>query len=145
MILDGFPQPIHMPATLHGVVFNILGGAREPGRAFDPDSIQCRNQSATAGIDRLAAQQKADAMHLGYVRPFSFQIGARPETKVSSIRHGVTEITLSDGRLVRATLHIKSVKADSRKPGAIDVSYNVITEVMATPDVPICNVHETIQ
>ncbi len=84
-------------------------------------------------------------MHLGYVRPFSFQIGARPETKVSSVRHGVTEITLSDGRLVRATLHIKSVKADSRKPGAIDVSYNVITEVMATPDVPICNVHETIQ
>jgi hypothetical protein len=35
MILDGFPQPIHMPATLHGVVFNILGGEREPGRALE--------------------------------------------------------------------------------------------------------------
>jgi hypothetical protein len=84
-------------------------------------------------------------MHLGYVRPFSFQVGRRPETKVSSVRHGVTEITLSDGRLVRATLHVKSVRVDPRKPGAIDVSYNVIAETMATPDTPICDVHETIQ
>ena len=46
-------------------------------------------------------------MQLGYSRPFSFQIGPRPENKVStttvsSIRPGVTEIALSDGRLVRA-------------------------------------------
>jgi hypothetical protein len=93
----------------------------------------------------ISAQQKVVAMHLGYVRPFSFQVGRRSETKVSSVRHGVTEITLSDGRLVRATLHVKSVKADPRKPGAIDVSYNVIAEVMATPDAPIWDVHETIQ
>jgi hypothetical protein len=84
-------------------------------------------------------------MHLGYARPISFQIGRRPETKVSSVRHGVTEITLSDGRLVHATLHINSVKVDPAKPGAIDVSYNVIAEIMATPDTPICDIHETIQ
>ena len=68
--------------------------------------------------------------------------------KVSSVRHGVTEITLSDGRLVRATLHVKSVKVDPKKPkkpGAIDVSYNVIAEIMATPETPISDVHETIQ
>jgi hypothetical protein len=100
---------------------------------------------ASVGIDRISAQQKADVMQLGYVRPFSFQIGRRSETKVSSVRHGVTEITLSDGRLVRATLHVKSVKVDPKKPGAIDVSYNVIAEIMATPATPICNVHETIQ
>jgi hypothetical protein len=84
-------------------------------------------------------------MHLGYVRPFSFQIGRRPETKVSSVRHGVTEITLSDGRLVRATSHVKSVKVDPKKLGGIDVLYNVILEIMATPATPICDVHETIQ
>ena len=92
-------------------------------------------------------------MQLGYVRPFSFQIGRRPETqigrrpetKVSSVRHGVTEIALSDGRLVRATLHVNSVKVDPKKPGAIDVSYNIVAEVIATPDMPICDVHETIQ
>jgi hypothetical protein len=92
-------------------------------------------------------------MQLGYVRPFSFQIGPRPETqigwrpktKVSSVRHGVTEIALSDGRLVRATLHVNSVKVDPKKPGAIDVSYNIVAEVIATPDMPICDVHETIQ
>jgi hypothetical protein len=84
-------------------------------------------------------------MHLGYVRPFSFQIGRRPETKVSSVRHGVTEIKLTDGRLVRATLHVNSVKVDPKKPGSIDVSYNVIAEIMATPATLICDVHETIQ
>ena len=84
-------------------------------------------------------------MNLGYVRPFSFRIGLRPETKVSSVRHGVTEIALSDGRLVRATLHVNSLKVDPKKPGGIDVSYNVIAEIMLTPDQPILDVHETIQ
>ena len=84
-------------------------------------------------------------MHLGYVRPFSFQIGRRPEMKVSAIRHGVTEISLSDGRLVRATLHVKSVRTDPEKPGAIDVSYNVVTEIMDAPETRISDVHETIQ
>ena len=46
---------------------------------------------------------------------------------------------------IRDRLHVKSVKTDPRKPGAIDVSYNVITEVMATPHTPICDIHETIQ
>ena len=84
-------------------------------------------------------------MQFGYARPFSFQIGRRPETKVSSVRHGVTEIPMSDGRLVRATLHVNSVKVDPKKPGAVDVSYNVVAEVIATPDIPICDVHETVQ
>jgi hypothetical protein len=84
-------------------------------------------------------------MQLGYLQPFSFQVGPRPETKVTSVRHGVTEIVLSDGRLVRATLHIKSVKAAPSKPGGVEISYSVIAEVMTAPDSPIAAVHETIQ
>jgi hypothetical protein len=84
-------------------------------------------------------------MQLGYLQPFSFQVGPRPETKVTSVRHGVTEIALSDGRLVRATLHVKSVKAAPDKPGGVEVTYNVIAEIMATPDNPIAAVHETVQ
>jgi hypothetical protein len=84
-------------------------------------------------------------MTFGYVQPFSFQISPRPEPTISRIRHGVTEITLSDGRLVRATLHVRSVRADPKKPGNVDVSYNVVAEVINTPDVPILDVHETIQ
>jgi hypothetical protein len=84
-------------------------------------------------------------MQLGYLQPFSFQVGPRPETKVTSVRHGVTEIALGDGRLVRATLHVKSVKADPTKPGGIEVSYNVIAEIMTAPDSPIAVVHETVQ
>jgi hypothetical protein len=78
----------------------------------------------------------------GYAQPFSFQIGVPPTVKVAGIRHGVTEITLSDGRLVRATLHVNDIKPSPQKPGSVD---NVITEVMAAPSVPILDVHETVQ
>jgi hypothetical protein len=81
----------------------------------------------------------------GYTEPFSFQIGAPQAVKVARVRHGVTEITLSDGRLVRATLHVKNVKPSSQKPGSVDISYNVVTEVTAVPDIPIMDVHETVQ
>jgi hypothetical protein len=84
-------------------------------------------------------------MTVGYAQPFSFKIGAPPAIKVAGIRHGVTEITLSDGRLVRATLHIKDVKPSAQKPGSVDISYNVVAEVMAVPSVPILDVHETVQ
>jgi hypothetical protein len=84
-------------------------------------------------------------MQFGYSRPFSFTIRPRPEPRISSVRHGVTEIILSDGRLVRATLHVKSVKTDPNNPDRIDVSYNVAAEVMTTPEMPIHDVHETIQ
>ena len=80
----------------------------------------------------------------GYAQSFSFQIGVPPAVKVAGVRHGVTEITLSDGRLVRAT-HVKDVKPSLQKPGSVDISYNVITEVMAAPSVPILDVHETVQ
>jgi hypothetical protein len=84
-------------------------------------------------------------MTFGYARPFSFRIGSRAAPTVASVRHGVTEITLSDGRLVRATLHVKAVKIDPNKPGTVDVSYNVIAEMMPVPETPIHDVHETIQ
>jgi hypothetical protein len=84
-------------------------------------------------------------MNFGYAQPFSFKLGARPELKIAGVRHGVTEITLSDGRLVRATLHVRAVKLNPNKPGVLDISYNVITEVMAVPDMPTLDVHETIQ
>jgi hypothetical protein len=77
-------------------------------------------------------------MTFGYVQPFSFQIGTPSAIKVAGVRHGVTEITLSDGRLVRASLHIKDVKPSAERPGSLDISYNVITEVMVKPSVPIC-------
>jgi hypothetical protein len=84
-------------------------------------------------------------MSFGYARPFSFRIEAPPVITISGVRHGVTEITLSDGRLVRATLHVKNVKPNAQKPGSVDISYHVVTEIMPVPDTPIMDVHETIQ
>jgi hypothetical protein len=98
----------------------------------------------------VAAQQKVDVMHLGYSRPFSFQIGPRAEprvseTRVSSVRPGVTEIALSDGRMVRATLQVKSVTIDPNKPESMQVSYNVVAEVVAAPAMPTHDAHATVQ
>jgi hypothetical protein len=84
-------------------------------------------------------------MSFGYAQPFSFRIGATPVIKIAGVRHGVTEITLSDGRLVRATLHVRNVKPNAQKPGSVDISYNVVTEIMPAPDAPIMDVHETVQ
>jgi hypothetical protein len=84
-------------------------------------------------------------MNFGYTQPFSFKLGARSAPKIAGVRHGVTEITLSDGRLVRATLHVKAVTPNPKNPDALDISYNVITEVMPMPSAPILDVHETIQ
>ena len=64
---------------------------------------------------------------------------------ISGVRHGVTEITLSDGRLVRATLHVRNIKPNAQKRGSVDISYQVVTEIMPVPDAPIMDVHETIQ
>ena len=89
--------------------------------------------------------RRLDTMTFGYIQPFSFQIGALRAVRIVGVRHGVTAITLGDGRLVRATLHVRNIKPSSQKPGSVDISYNVITEVMAVPDVPIMDVHETVQ
>jgi len=86
----------------------------------------------------------------GYAQPFSFRVGTpqpprSPSVKVSGVRHGVTEIALSDGRVVRATLHVRDVKPSRQKAGSVDITYNVVTEVVNAPDVPIMDVHETLQ
>jgi hypothetical protein len=84
-------------------------------------------------------------MKLAYEKPFSFRMGQRAEPAVSSVRHGVTEIALSDGRLIRATLHVRALKIDPKNPDSLDVTYNVISEVVRAPELPIHDIHETIQ
>jgi hypothetical protein len=84
-------------------------------------------------------------MTFGYAQPFSFKIAARPPLTVASVRHGVTEITLSDGRVVRATLQVKGVTPHAKKPGAFEVSYAVVTEVVNRPAAMVLGVHETLQ
>jgi hypothetical protein len=103
------------------------------------------NQNTADRLPLNDQETQRIAMTFGYAQPFSFQIGSRPAPTVSSVRHGVTEITLSDGRLVRATLHVNAVKIDPNKPGTVDVSYNVIAEMMPVPETPIRDVHETVQ
>jgi hypothetical protein len=57
----------------------------------------------------------------------------------------VTEVVLSDGRLVRASLQIKGVGPSRQKPGSLDISYCVVTEIVERPNLPVHAVHETLQ
>jgi hypothetical protein len=97
-------------------------------------------------------------MTFGYAQPFTFKIGGnlgktagnpgktcRNPVEVAAVRNGVTEVTLSDGRLVRASLQIKAICPSRQKPGSLDISYSVLTEIVKTPQVPIHPVHETMQ
>ena len=83
-------------------------------------------------------------MTFGYAQPFTFKIGGTP-AKVTAVRQGVTEIILSDGRLIRASLQIKGISPSRQKPGSLDISYSVVTEVVKRPDVPVHAVHESLQ
>jgi hypothetical protein len=83
-------------------------------------------------------------MTFGYAQPFTFKLGGTP-ARVTAVRQGVTEIILSDGRLVRASLQIKGVSPSRQKPGSLDISYSVVTEIVKQPDVPVHAVHQTLQ
>jgi hypothetical protein len=83
-------------------------------------------------------------MTFGYMQPFTFKLGGTP-AKVTAVRQGATEIILSDGRLVRASLQIKGISPSRQKPGSFDIAYSVVTEIVKSPDVPVHAVHETLQ
>ena len=92
-------------------------------------------------------------MTFGYAQPFTFKLAGtqarvtvvRQPAKVTSVRQGVTEIILNDGRLVRASLQINDVRPSRQKPGSLDISYRVVTEIIKCPDVPVHAAHETLQ
>jgi hypothetical protein len=97
-------------------------------------------------------------MTFGYAQPFTFQIGGNwakiggnsakvsgNPVKVAAIRNGVTEVILSDGRLLRASLQIKDISPSRQKPGSLDISYNIVTEIVQRPDAPVHAAHETLQ
>ncbi|MDB5584878.1 MAG: hypothetical protein JWR80_10054 [Bradyrhizobium sp.] len=80
-------------------------------------------------------------MSFTYDKPLVIAMGPQP-LAISSVKHGVTQVGLSDGRIVRLTIHVEGVSANADK---LDVSYSVITEVMAEPDVLISDIHEGLQ
>lgn len=80
-------------------------------------------------------------MKFGYEQPLMIAKPAEP-VSIISIKHGTTEVSLSDGRIVRLSIHVQGVKPDV---ATVDVSYSVVTEVMIAPSAPILDQHESIQ
>lgn len=73
----------------------------------------------------------------------NYPLEYKPSVSITSIKHGVTEVELSTGQILRLTIHVDGVGLNAG--GALDVNYNVVMELMGKPDSPISEIHETVQ
>lgn len=80
-------------------------------------------------------------MNFRYDRPLTISMGPK-RLSVVKVKHGVTEIGLSDGRSVRVTLHIEGVVDRGEQ---LDLNYSAIVEVMPENTGRISEVHESVQ
>lgn len=77
-----------------------------------------------------------------YDKPLTISLGPKPITIVK-VKHGVTEAKLSDGRLVRLSLHLDGVSfASEDKP---EISHSIVTEILDEPSALIHELHEQVQ
>lgn len=83
-------------------------------------------------------------MRFGYMRPFLFRLSRPRVFNIKAIKFGVTEITLTDGRVIHATLKIKNIKQNAQNPNDIDFDYEVFAE-LTKPLPPLAPEHETVQ
>jgi hypothetical protein len=97
---------------------------------------QYANDLMKALLD-LSMREKA----MTYDHPLVYTIG--PAVSVLKIKHGITEIWLSNGKIMRLSLHVDGVEPTSE--GSLNVSYNVIVETLNDPASPIMDVHEVVQ
>jgi hypothetical protein len=81
-------------------------------------------------------------MNFTYDHPLILSFGPKP-LSVVKVKHGVTEASLSDGRILRLSINIEGVAVNAENK--LDVNFQVITEVMSQPEFPIADVHEGVQ
>jgi hypothetical protein len=80
-------------------------------------------------------------MKFSYDHPMTITLGPKP-LSVVKVKHGVTEASLSDGRIVRLSLHLDGVKLVGDN---LEIPHHVIVEVLDKPEFPIADVHEAVQ
>jgi len=80
-------------------------------------------------------------MNWTYDKPLVMSSGPMP-LSIANVKHGVTTVSLSDGRIVRLTIHVEGVSATAEK---LDLNYSVISEIMVAPELPIMDPHEGLQ
>jgi hypothetical protein len=81
-------------------------------------------------------------MKWSYDQPLVIDLGPKP-LSIVKVKHGVTEAKLSDGRLLRLSVHLDSVA--NNKEGNLDITHSVTAEVMVEPDSLIHDIHEQVQ
>lgn len=81
-------------------------------------------------------------MKWSYDQPLVISLGPKP-VSIVKVKHGVTEAKLSDGRLVRLSVHLEGVSVSAEDK--VDITHTVIAEIMDEPDSLIHDVHEQVQ
>lgn len=81
-------------------------------------------------------------MKWSYDQPLVISLGPKP-VSIVKVKHGVTEATLSDRRLVRLCVHLDGV-AD-KGGGSVDITHSVTVEMMDEPDSLIHDIHGSLQ
>lgn len=81
-------------------------------------------------------------MKWSYDQPLVISLGPKP-LSIVKVKHGVTEATLSDGRLVRLSVHVDGVAAKDET--SVDITHSVHVELMDEPDLSIHDIHERVQ
>ena len=79
-------------------------------------------------------------MKLTYDHPL--ELNSPKPVGIVGVKHGVTEVSLSDGRIVRLSIHVEGLKPTM---GQVDIAYAVVSEVMVAPNGPIMDIHEGLQ
>lgn len=78
---------------------------------------------------------------MAYDIPLKIHLGP-PALTVTKVKHGVTDVSLSDGRTIRISLHIEGVKEQDQK---LDINYNAVVEILPVSDSLMMEVHEGLQ
>lgn len=77
-----------------------------------------------------------------YDHPLVYTLGPKP-VSVLRVKHGITEVWLSNGKIMRLSLHVDGVTPTA--DDSLNVSYNVVVETLNEPASPIMDVHEVVQ
>jgi hypothetical protein len=67
------------------------------------------------------------------------------DLQIIKVTHGTTTVELTDGKILRLTINVESVKVNADNPDSLDINHTIQVEIMAKPEFPVTDTHETIQ
>lgn len=83
-------------------------------------------------------------MSFTYEHPLVIKSGPE-ELRIVKVKLGTTTVELSDGKILRLTISVESVKVNAADPNSLDINHSITTEIMVKPEFPVADGPGTIQ